>query len=181
MEGELLFHSSSGFSLAAERAIKHGDKFQELCPAIFMGLLELFHRGVALYAMARQQGKRKYRTGAAKIRKAVKQWIKDGVPNVEHYDFLLDAEHASLSRRNLDEVDQFYLKAIETAARLDDLRHSGLCNERYADFLLNFRSDNDGYLYRLTEAIRFYQEWGAIGKVHQLSLQMNLQMSLQTK
>ncbi|KAL3927739.1 MAG: hypothetical protein SGBAC_012957, partial [Bacillariaceae sp.] len=172
-EGELLIHSSTGFSRAAERAINHGDKFQELCPALFLGLIEMFHRGVALYAMARQEGKRKFRTRASKIRKRIKQWIKDGTPNIEHYDFLLDAEHASLRRKNFDEADGFFLKAIETAVRLGDLRHSGLCNERYADFLLHCRSDKPRCTYRLSQAIGFYQEWGANGKVHQLKLQMH--------
>lgn len=41
-----------------------------------------------------------------KVRKAVKQWIKDGTPYIEHCDLLLDAEHRALSRKKFDEAGQ---------------------------------------------------------------------------
>lgn len=118
--------------------------------------------------MARKTKKRKYKTRAVKIRRTIKQWIKDGNPNVEHYDFLMDAEHFSLKSNEYDMAHDFYQRAIGSACRLGHLHHSALCNERYADFLLNSRSDKTAALYRLSESIRFYEEWGAVGKVNEL-------------
>merc|ERR1712008_85387 len=145
LEGELLFLTS--FEMAAKRAIEHGDKFQELCACVFPGMIELFHRGVALYAMARRDKKKKYRKAAIKIRKRVKQWIKDGNPNIEHYDLLLDAEHAALHPRSYDIAMDFYERAIESACKLNHLHHCAVANERYADFLLCACSDEAGASY----------------------------------
>jgi hypothetical protein len=48
------------------------------------------------------------------------------------------------------------------------MHHAALCNERYADFLLQELSDEEEAKYRMEEAIRFYEEWGAVGKVGML-------------
>ncbi|KAL3932210.1 MAG: hypothetical protein SGBAC_010954 [Bacillariaceae sp.] len=170
LEGELLVVFS--LEMAAERAVRHGDKFQKTNPGVWLGLIEMFHRGIALYAMARKRKNRKYKSRATKIRRAVKQWIKDGTPYVEHYDLWLDAEHAALSRTKFDEVDHLYQKAIESAAQLGHLQHCALCSERYADFLLYARSKSKGAMHQLSESIRYYEEWGAMGKVNQLKLLM---------
>ncbi|KAL3937797.1 MAG: hypothetical protein SGBAC_007162 [Bacillariaceae sp.] len=172
MEGELIFFS--GFFAAAERSIKHGSLHEKLSPAIFTGMLEKFHRGVALYALARQRRKRRYRKRAFKIRGEVKQWVEDGNPNVEHYDLLLDAEHASLNRRTYDEADAFYQKAIKAAAALKHLMHQGLFHERYAHFLLQIQWDKAGSIHQLSESIRHYEEWGAVGKVLQLKQEIRM-------
>ncbi|CAJ1956545.1 unnamed protein product [Cylindrotheca closterium] len=168
LEGELLILSN--MDLAAQRALRDGDKYQKLGPGVFLGMIEMFHRGIALFAAARRHKKRKYRTNANKIRKTVKQWIKDGNPNVEHYDLLLDAEHAALSSKTYAKAHKLYQASIESAIKIGHLMHSGLCNERYADFLLHTCSD--GAVHRMTEAIRFYGEWGAVGKVNQLKHQI---------
>lgn len=42
VEGEL--HFASSYETAAERSIRFGDKYQQLCPALFVGMIELFHR-----------------------------------------------------------------------------------------------------------------------------------------
>jgi len=122
--------------------------------------------------MARKHNQRKYRARAAKIRKQIKKWWEEGNPNVEHYDLLLDAEHAALNSKRYDMANNFYKRAIGSACRLGHLHHSALCNERYADFLLHVRKDKTASLYRLSEAIRFYEEWGAMGKVNELKRQM---------
>lgn len=174
LEGEMMFYSS--FEMAVERDLRHGDKFQKLLPGIYFGFIEMFHRGVALYAMARKRKSRKLKSRAIKIRQAVKQWIKDGTPYLEHYDLLLDAEHAALSRKKLDKADRLYQKAIESAVQIGHVQHSALCSERYADFLLYARSNSKGSMHQLLESIRYYEEWGAMGKVNHLKQQMQLQM-----
>ena len=176
LRGELLFLTN--FELAAERAIKYGDLFFQLCPAVFIGTVETFHRGVALYDMARKHRKRKFKSRAKKIRQLIKQWVKDGNPNIEHYDLLLDAENASLSKAKFDVAGQLYLKAINSAAQLGHLQHSGLCHERFADFLLHAHSGEKAYSFQMSEAIRCYVEWGAMGKVHRLKMQLQKNLAI---
>jgi hypothetical protein len=52
-------------------------------------------------------------------------------------------------------------------ARTGHLHHAALSNERYADYRL-LRSDIDDAKYHMSEAIRYYREWGAVGKAEQL-------------
>jgi hypothetical protein len=131
-------------------------------------MIETFHRGVALYIMARKTKKRKYKTHASKIRKTVKTWVKAGNPNVEHYDLLLDAEHAALNKSSYDCAEKLYLEAIELASRMGYLHHAGLFNERFADFLHHKRRDAEKSVHFLNEAIRFFEQWGATKKVKML-------------
>ncbi|CAJ1956433.1 unnamed protein product [Cylindrotheca closterium] len=171
LEGDMIFYSS--MEMAAERAVRDGNKFQKILPGVFMGTHEMFHRGVALYAMARKRKSRRYKSRAITIRKSVKQWIKDGIPYIAHYDLLLDAEHAALSRKKYNEADQLYEKAIESAVQIGHVQHSALCSERYADFLLHCGSSNStnkGAMHQLSESIRYYEEWGAMGKASELRL-----------
>eukprot|EP00980_Cylindrotheca_fusiformis_P015975 scaffold4690_cov116-Cylindrotheca_fusiformis.AAC.5 len=164
-QGELLVFYD--IEAAAKRAIKDGDKFEKLCPAFFLIMIETFHRAIALFAMARRTKKRKYRTRATKLAKRIEFWVQNGNPNVGHYHMTLLAEQAALNKK-CDLVEENYKNAIVLAARSGHLHHTGLINERYAEFLLEERLDEQESKYRLGEAIRFYEEWGAFGKVEAL-------------
>ena len=165
-EGELMIFCGD-YEAAAKRAIKKGGKFEKELPAFFMIMIETFHRGVALYAMAQKKKRLKYRARAETIRKTMMKWLKRGNPNVAYFVEFLTAEHYALGS-HLDKAEDHYRKAIVFTARTGHLHHSGLFNERYADFLLNKRKDVNEAKYRLGEAIRYYEEWGATGKVQQL-------------
>jgi hypothetical protein len=161
IQGELLIFTD--FEAAANRAVKGGDKYEKLVPGMFFVMLETFNRAVALYAMARRTKKRKYKVQANRIKKTIEKWVKSGNPNVKHYHLLLSAEQAALSK-NYTWAEENYKKAIVLAARTGHMHHAALCNERYADFLLQELSDEEEAKYRMEEAIRFYEEWGAVGK-----------------
>ena len=136
--------------------------------------------------MARKTKKRKYNRRAAKVRKTIKQWAQYGSPNLEHCDLLLDAEHAALKVKRYDTehdvkrtkmyqaAEEFYQKAISSASRLGHLQHTAVCNERYANFLLHYGWDKSRFKQRLTESIRLYEEWGAVGKVKELKLKLQM-------
>ena len=81
---------------------------------------------------------------------------------------LLNAEHSALSKKTVDEADELYQRAIDASDSLGHLQHSGLFNERYADFLLEKRASKEYSQVRLKEAIRYYKEWGAVRKVQTL-------------
>jgi len=171
LEGELLLFAD--YQAAAQRAIKGGDKFVKLFPGMMSGMIETFHRAIALYVLARQTGKRKYRTQANRLRKTIEKWHNGGNPNVVHYHYLLSAENAALTNKHAV-AEEMYKKATAMAARTGHLHHAGLCNERYADFLLHQLSNEEEAKYYLAEAIRYYEEWGATGKVASLKNKFNL-------
>lgn len=146
---------------AAKLAIQVGNSFAEALPGCFLIMLETFHRGVALYAMARRTKKRKFKEPAKKIRMTITKWVEKGNPNVKHYRLFLDAEHAALKKEH-DKAEKLYRKAIVYAAKTGHLHDAALFNERYADFLVEEGvSNTDEAEYRIREAIRFYRYWGA--------------------
>jgi predicted ATPase len=155
------------YELAADSALARGNDFCKSLNAHSLCMLETFHRGVALYAMARRTKKRKYKIPAQRIRKTVGKWVESGNPNVKHYYSLLSAEDAAMKGRRRA-AETHYKEAIRSAARTGHLHHAGLFNERYADFLRHDRKDVDEAKYRIGEAIRWYREWGAVPKVEML-------------
>ena len=175
-EGELLTFLKP--EEAADRAIAVGNKFSNLAPSLCLVMIETFHRGVALYIMARKTKKRKYKSHASKIRKTIKKWLRAGNPNVEHYSLLLDAEHAALGRA-FASAEKLYAEAIVLASRMEYLHHAALFNERYADFLLNERKDPERASYYLDEAIRLYEQWGATRKIKMLQSDLDRSLAFQ--
>eukprot|EP00980_Cylindrotheca_fusiformis_P023735 scaffold10881_cov138-Cylindrotheca_fusiformis.AAC.3 len=171
VQGELLVFTD--FEMAAERAIEDGDKYEKLVPAIFHIMIEAFHRAVALYASARRTKKRKYRVHANKLAKRIEKWMKSGNPNVKYYYLLLSAEKAALNKK-FDAAEENYKNAIVLTEQSGHMHHAGLCNERYADFLLQEKDDKVGAKHRLSEAIRFYEAWGAVGKTEKLKTVLQL-------
>lgn len=126
-----------------------------------------FLRGVALYAMARSTKKRKYLRHAKKVRAKVGGWLKAGNPNVIHFYPLLCAEQAALDKKK-EEAKKHYVDAIVLSARTGHIQYAALANERYADFCRNELFNEDEATFRIGEAIRYYQEWGAYSKVERL-------------
>eukprot|EP00980_Cylindrotheca_fusiformis_P031803 scaffold27003_cov113-Cylindrotheca_fusiformis.AAC.1 len=171
VRGELLFFTD--LELAAEHAIQSGDSFEKLVPAIFHIMIETFHRAVALYALARRTKKRKYKVPAKKLSKRIEKWAMEGNPNVEYYHSLLSAEKAALNKK-FDEAEENYKNAILLVVQKGHMHHAGLCNERYADFLLQEKDDKVEAKHRIFEAIRFYEAWGAVGKAEKMKKLLQL-------
>eukprot|EP00980_Cylindrotheca_fusiformis_P013392 scaffold3410_cov141-Cylindrotheca_fusiformis.AAC.35 len=165
LQGELLVFYD--IEAAAKRAIKHGDKFTKLAPGVFLIMFETFHRAIALFAMARRTKKRNYRIKANKLAQRIEGWVRSGNPNVGHYHMALLAEQAALNKK-FDLAEDSYKNAIVLAARSGHMHHAALINERYAEFLREELLDEQESKYRVGEAIRFYEEWGASGKVESL-------------
>ena len=148
-----------------------GNSYAEQLQGYFVGRIETFHRGIAWFAMAQKTGIRKYKAEAIKVMKLVAKWAKAGDPNVQHYNFMMKAEHAVMSKK-YDKADELYKQAISHAVRNDHLHHAALFHERFADYRLNARGNRNDGRYHLEQAIRYYREWGAIGKA--LHLKNNL-------
>lgn len=138
----------------------------------FLHPIETFHRGIAVFAMARRTRNRKYKSRATKLRKMISKFAKSGNPNVIHYDLMLRAEQAALDRRYA-KADELYKEAVVHAARTGSLHHVALFNERYAEYRLHDHDDVDDAKYLMTEAARYYLEWGAVGKAGELKKEIS--------
>lgn len=144
-----------------------GKSYAEQIQGYFVGRIETFHRGIAWFAMARRTRKRKYKSEALKVMKQVSKWVNAGDPNVLHYDLMLQAEYAALSKK-YEKADDLYKQAISHAVRNDHLHHAALFHERFAEYRLELRNDRKDGKYHLEKAIRYYTEWGAVGKAEHL-------------
>lgn len=135
----------------------------------------------------------KYIKAAKKPLSRIKKWAEQGNPNVRHYESLLDAEFAAYQGRS-NVAKKHYETAAIFADRGAFLHDSALINERYGKYLIylaqqhekrrrdnvtlpndavgtavaterrNARAARDEAKFRLLEAIKYYQEWGAYVK-----------------
>jgi len=164
-EGELLLFNGE-YEDAADRALEVGESYEKLLPNGLWKFIELFHRAIPLYAAARLTGRRKYKRAAKKLLKEVTKWADNGNPNVQYYWMFLTAEQLALDKAH-DAAEQKYEEAIAAVTVAGHLHHIALINERYADYLSErwmVKKSKE----RVREAIRYYEEWGAQGKVHKL-------------
>ncbi|CAJ1941079.1 unnamed protein product [Cylindrotheca closterium] len=152
------------FEEAARLSLTIGGAYRNHFKGDSMGIFESFLRGVALFAMARKTKKRIYRKPATKILRFMAKLRKQGNPNAHPYYTLLSAEQAGLNK-DTNRAKSLYQETIVYAARTGQLNHAALANERYSDFLLNELHDSAEAKYRMDEAIRFYEDWGAYAKV----------------
>lgn len=160
---------------AADRAIKDGDSFYNDVMGKLENSLELFHRGVALYVAARRTNRWKYKRHAKRVRHTLKQWEKAGNPNLSYYLMFLDAEQLVLDRK-YGKAEESYKKAIAFVGRSGYIHHAALFNELFAEFLRVQKGDTAEAGFRLEEAIRYYGEWGALGKVALLKAKQNKEL-----
>jgi len=155
------------YEAAARVALDLGDAYDKTHTNMPQVMPVNFLRGVALYAMARRTRNRKYLRHAKRVRAKIGSWLKAGNPNVSHFYPLLCAEQAALDKKK-DEAKRHYHDAIVLSARTGHIQYAALANERYADFCRNELGDEEEAAFRIEEAIRYYQEWGANAKVERL-------------
>ncbi|CAJ1938942.1 unnamed protein product [Cylindrotheca closterium] len=160
----LIFYDSAS---AADRSIDNAGMMEKHAAGTYECMLDAFHRALSLYVAARRMKQRKYKQHAKKTRKQIYKWKRKGIPNVVYFCMFLDAEHAALAGKHA-KAKKHYLEAIQFVAKSGFLQHAALFNELYSDYLLRERNDRDEAKYRLEEAIRYYEDWGALGKVKKL-------------
>jgi hypothetical protein len=152
------------YEKGAKLAIERGNAYSNGVTGHWRIMVETFTRGMLLYVMARMTRKRTYKYHAKKVHKTIQSWVRNGNPNVKHYNLLLNAESAALDR-NLDATERFHRDAIVSASRRESVNESALASERYGKFLLYERSDPEEARYKLEGALQLYEEWGAARKV----------------
>ena len=153
------------YELGTKQAIHRGDAYIKSVPGSLLGMWDVFTRAICLYAVSRMNRKRKIMKEADRLRKVIRSWSEKGNPNVNHHLLLLNAEHAA-SCGLMRQARTLYEKAISTATSGGFIPDVALANERYADYLGD--SDQEAANFHLQEAVRFYNEWGALYKVTKL-------------
>lgn len=159
----ILYMYFCDYDKGSKLAIEKCESYAKGVPGHMWIMVETFARGMALYAMARITKKRIYRKHARKVHKRVKMWVRQGNPNVRHYDFLMDAECAALNGK-LDAAESYYRDAIVSATRQGHIHESAFASERYGEFLLSEGKDPEDARHQLARAVRLYDEWGAARK-----------------
>lgn len=150
----------------AKLYIKRGDRYLKDHPSHPQGNIDSFLKGVCLFAAAQDTGKRKYNRHAHKARATIADWWKKGNPNSQHQLSLLDAECYAWNKKWEDAAIS-YQKAITLASRSGMIQDAALANERYGACLLSQgkKEDLDDVRFRLNQAMKLYQEWGATAVV----------------
>lgn len=163
----VLFMYFDEYEKGAELAIERGDMYATGIPGHVWIMIETFTRAMLLYAAARETGDRVYAKHAKNVHKTLKSWVRKGNPNVKHYELLLSAEKAALNGK-LDAAEGWYQSAIVFSTRQGLVHESAFASERYGEFLLVDRNDAEEARHKFDDAIRRYNEWGAIKKVQML-------------
>ncbi|KAG7362867.1 GAF sensor-containing diguanylate cyclase/phosphodiesterase [Nitzschia inconspicua] len=154
------------FGDAALDALERGNSYTETMPGMQYGI-EPFYRGISLYAMARKNGDKKYKTAARQVRKLYKSWVKKGCVNLVGLLKLLDAEDLTLcGKKNM--ACKKYDDAIATLVRGGFYNNAGVACERYGTHLDEI-GDKTGLREKLEQAKMYYSRWGAKRKVEQLT------------
>jgi len=166
----LLFYGE--YCSAADMALERGDLYQEALPANCVIIFEAFHRALVLYAAALQTNKKKYKKEAKKIRRMLsKRVVAIANPDFDYFKTMLDAEQFAVDKKH-EEADKHYTEAIKLAISRGHLSHAAVFCERHSDFLLRERSDRTKSNEQLKQAIDYYKQWGAEGKVKVLESEL---------
>lgn len=143
----------------------------DTCKKQFPGSVKImryrFMCALSCFSMAARTNNRKYKKKARQLAKIIKHWVEQGNPNVVHCDQLLDAELSALNQKYQVARTQFY-SAILTAEQHGFIHDQALVNERFANYWLTHMNNRHEGTFRVREAIRLYDEWGANAKVEQL-------------
>ena len=146
------------FLSAANLGLEWGAPFQKTYAAHHSCQAEAFHRGLALYAAARDSQKRRFKRHAKRAHGLISKWADAGCPNVQHFQVLLNAEKVAVDRK-YELAESLYKEAIIKAARPGLVHDAALFSERYATFLRQpgsyFTGLEDEVRYRLQESIKY--------------------------
>jgi len=156
----------------ADLAIEHGiSGAVKSNPGSFsIAMFEVFAKGISSFVAARATSerlkRRKYMKNALALRKRVRQWIEKGARDVGHLNAFFDAEHKALKGKHFSAILNYQV-AVTIAARNGYLLDAGLFSETFGEYLLSV-DDKDEASFRLQEAVKYYQDFGARRKVAML-------------
>ncbi|KAG7359303.1 multi-sensor signal transduction multi-kinase [Nitzschia inconspicua] len=154
---------------AADDVLKHGpNKVTSIFAASHTGVLDTYLKCVSCFAAARSTKRRKYAAVGKKLRSKIKTWSKAGNPNVIRYELLVDAELLAWKGKHQEAI-KLYEDVIRTNVRGGCQNDAALACERLADlYAHHMKNRDDDARYRLNQARRCWDDWGAKAKVMQM-------------
>jgi len=166
-EGMLLTYFGKHVEIC-DLILKHGHAYWAKTHLANPNLMwEACLKGVSGYAAAHQTGRQQYKKIGKVYHHKIKSWLKQGNPNVAHYNTFLDAEKLVVEHKNAKAVKCYEL-AVVLSARGGYQHDAAFVNERLAEFQLNTMNDHEEAKYRLCESVKYWQGWGAMAKVKDL-------------
>jgi len=133
----------------------------------FLNYLEVFFSGLLAFARYRQSKSWKAWRQARRSLKTMAKYVNDGMMNCNGMLLLLCAEYRSL-RWKRRATKEYYDKAIQCFGGGGFVHFQAIASERAAEYMQNQGSSPDVVDAYVRQSTRFYSEWGAMAKVHQL-------------
>ncbi|MDX1497041.1 MAG: adenylate/guanylate cyclase domain-containing protein, partial [Salinisphaeraceae bacterium] len=127
--------------------------------------IPVYHQYNALVCLARyrQQPDARLLRKAHRSLRLMRSWATNCPANFEHKAWLLEAEMACCHNHQQDAITA-YEKAVAGAQQQGFHQDAAIALERAGDYALTTGRETQG-LYYLAEAIKAYQQWGAVRKV----------------
>jgi hypothetical protein len=157
------------------------ENFGAIVRGHFLVPRNVFFRGLTALAEARQTtGRRRWRKvkRAANLTRQMRNWSKGGNANCVHMLQLLEAETASLTRRDPLDAKRKYERAIQSSGRTGYLNDKALAHELAFTFHLRCARDeccdnnnHDAMFWaqnHYADAVQAYADWNAYEKVRDL-------------
>ncbi|MGK7925128.1 MAG: AAA family ATPase [Spirulina sp.] len=155
-----------------ELALKYSAEAEKILSIMLCMLGEAEHNCysslslIALYPEATAAEQKEYWTKLETNQKQMKIWADNCPQNFLHKYFLIEAEIARITGKDLEAME-LYDRAIASAAENEFIQNEALANELAAKFWLGKGKEKFAQLY-LKEAHYGYQLWGAKRKVEDL-------------
>ena len=158
------------YQTGADLAIVWTDRCSKLSPGQPITVPLRFCSALCCYATARTTKKRKYLKEGKRHHKYLRQWgerSKAHNPNCVHLEMLLSAELDAVTGKARSAYKKFE-SAVLMAGRRGIVHDQALANERFAVYCQE-QGDEEEFHFRMTSALKLYQEWGANAKVAKLN------------
>ena len=139
-----------------------------------------YYSGLMASGMARQTGKKKYRSKAKKFAKEMKQLVRAKGINSLHRQLLMEAELVDSNKANEEKGKAKYDQAIAAAFTAGNLSDAGLACELAGEFLLRIGNTTTCRQY-FTRSRSRYVHWGATVKVDHLDVKRGSYMDSGTE
>lgn len=155
------------YEKCADSAVKSKDTYQKNVPGAAIPPVDMALSAVSCMEMAFQTGKQEYFREAKRLRKWIADWAKQGNPNLQHWNALLDAEFAAMhGRENL--AIQNFRRSVDLAIEGGYIHDAAVANERWGTYALEVLGQEKEAELRLKTAVALCIRWGALAKVQRL-------------
>jgi tetratricopeptide (TPR) repeat protein len=162
------------WKMGAELGMTYVEMIGKVLLGQFSSVVCRFITSLCCFEMARRRHhgshQKQYHKVAMKSYKAIQNWCNRGNPNTQHYLLFLKAERAGCKGK-VDAAVSLYRQAILCAGRSGFNHDQALACERLAS-LYTRMGDGESAKYCLEDALKLYEEWGAMKKVELLKVEL---------